>query len=193
VRSASSGGAPLRWGLAVAAWVAAVGGGFAALAGYQASPGAAAASEPVWPAGTALAAPGGPTLLVFLHPECACSRATLGELDRLLVFFRGRVDVRLVFSAPGRTLRERAARLSGVTPVDDPGGIEARRFGATTSGHAFLFAADGRRLFAGGITAARGHHGDNAGAAALRAHAEGREAPGTAPVFGCPLFAEEAE
>ena len=56
-----------------------------------------------------------------------------------------------------------------------------------TSGHALLFDRDGRLLFRGGITPARGHEGDNFGASAIAARLAGRPARAEAPVFGCPI------
>ena len=51
----------------------------------------------------------------------------------------------------------------------DRGGREAARFGATTSGMLMFFDAAGTRRYAGGITIARGHEGQSAGADALSA------------------------
>jgi hypothetical protein len=118
------------------------------------------------------------------------------ELERLLAACRGRADVRALFVAPEGTppgwaatpLRERAASVPGVVVADDPGGVEALRFGAATSGTALLYGADGRLAFRGGITLARSHEGDNPGRDALTALLTGGR-PGTieTPVFGCPL------
>jgi hypothetical protein len=71
----------------------------------------------------------------------------------------------------------------------DEAGREAARFGATTSGHVLLYDRGGRLRFSGGITASRGHVGDNAGRAALLGlliHGETERE--RTPVFGCPLF-----
>jgi hypothetical protein len=75
-----------------------------------------------------------------------------------------------------------------VRVAPDRNGVEARRFGAGTSGHVVIYGGDGRLLFSGGITGARGHVGDNVGLeraiASLRA-----DSPTCArsPVFGCLL------
>ena len=72
--------------------------------------------------------------------------------------------------------------------VFDPDGVEARRFGAETSGHTLLFGADGRLLFSGGITASRGHAGDNAGESAIVALVNNQTPTRTQTlVFGCSL------
>ncbi len=71
-------------------------------------------------------------------------------------------------------------------------GQEAKLFGAKTSGDVLLFGANGKLIFAGGITASRGHEGDNPGAdAMLKALGESRRNKVTTttatPVFGCSL------
>ena len=85
---------------------------------------------------------------------------------------------------------------TGIHPHDvavrvDPEGVEARRFGSQTSGQIMLYDADGQLLFSGGITAARGHSGDNAGRnAILSLLTSGSSEQRGTPVFGCPLFSE---
>jgi hypothetical protein len=72
--------------------------------------------------------------------------------------------------------------------IFDPDGVEARRFGAETSGHTLLFAGDGRLLFSGGITASRGHAGDNAGESVIVALVNNQTPALTRTlVFGCSL------
>jgi hypothetical protein len=49
-------------------------------------------------------------------------------------------------------------------------------------------------LFAGGITAARGHAGDNAGRSAIETLlAGGRPGYDRTPVFGCPIVVNELQ
>jgi hypothetical protein len=81
-----------------------------------------------------------------------------------------------------------AESIPGVQVVRDIDGIEARRFGATTSGETILYSQRGERLFSGGITSARGHAGDNAGRTAIEAYLKnGSSDFSQTPVFGCPL------
>jgi hypothetical protein len=100
-------------------------------------------------------------------------------------------------SSPGweRTdLWDQAAALPGVRPIRDEGGRYARLFGARTSGQVLVFDPGARLVFSGGITAGRGHGGDNVGRAAVLALLAGREAgTATAPVFGCPLTEPDEE
>ncbi len=82
-----------------------------------------------------------------------------------------------------------AASIPGVKVMTDESGVEARRFDSETSGQVMLYDADGQLRFSGGITAARGHSGDNAGRSAIVSlltsnYSEIKQTP----VFGCPLF-----
>jgi hypothetical protein len=141
-----------------------------------------------------------------MHPKCPCSRATTDELAKLMAHAQGRMVARVLMIRPDgvpeaweRTdLWRSAAAIPGVTVVADPQGTESRRFGAATSGQTLLYAADGRLLFAGGITGSRGHIGDNEGRSLVLALARAEivpmqgERPQT-PVYGCPLFSESLE
>jgi hypothetical protein len=183
-----------------AAWVAGIGAGSIALWRYESAPGTSGESPVTWPSGTALRrAADRPTLVAVLHPKCPCSRATLAELREIVGHSRGEADVIVLFTRPAgvpegweRTdLWNDAATLPGTTVRADPDGLEARRFGATTSGHVALYDARGRRVFAGGITSARGHAGTSVGERAVEALLSDTRAPvatETTPIFGCPLF-----
>ena len=82
-----------------------------------------------------------------------------------------------------------AAAIPGVTPIIDNGRYEARLFQATTSGQTVLYDHQGELIFSGGITASRGHFGDNAGKTAIIALMN-TKFPNLkeTDVFGCPLF-----
>lgn len=186
----------LRLAVVTAAWLAAVAGGMGLMLNYQLTPGAAAPAPARWPEGSRLQAAGTlPQLLVFVHPRCPCSRATLGELSRLTTRCSGELKTTVVFVIPNENshwlvtdLWQTAAGTPGVSTFGDHGGREAERFGARTSGHAVLYDHQGRLQFCGGITASRGHHGDNAGSREIAAAVLGgsRRAWST-PVYGCPL------
>jgi hypothetical protein len=79
-----------------------------------------------------------------------------------------------------------------VKVVDDPDSEMARRFGAGVSGQVLLYDASGHLAFNGGITASRGHFGDNDGLdavlAILRDQTPYRR---TSPVFGCSLYSKD--
>lgn len=166
---------------------------------YSQQPGSQGEVPVQWPQSTALPlAKDRPTLLMFLHPHCPCSRSTLAEAESLLEA-DARADVIAVFVRPSGTdqgwergtLWNRVQADSRITAVVDGKGTEARQFGAETSGFVCLFGPDGRRQFAGGITAGRGHVGENEGRTALSQWLKsGRSRASTATVFGCPLFSQ---
>ena len=79
-------------------------------------------------------------------------------------------------------------QIPGAVIVDDRDGVEAQRFGAATSGQAFLYDRTGRLLFKRGITASRGHSCDNLGRnAVIDLINSGVASASSAPVFGCSL------
>lgn len=181
----------------VSLWIVAVGAGAMAMWTYQTTPGDAAEPPGRWPSASTVAAPAGrPTLLLIAHPHCPCTRATVGELGRLMARLRDRVSVEVLVYRPRefaagweRTdVWDAAARIPGVGMRVDVDGAEAARFGAATSGQVLLYDAAGRRLFSGGLTNARGHVGESPAQERIAALVEGRETEdATARVFGCAL------
>jgi hypothetical protein len=180
------------------AWVVALCAGFVALWGYAATPAAVHSPPQTWPADLPSSAGGRWTLLMFLHPRCPCSQASLHELERLQARAPEELSVRIVFVSPRGSLDEwqqtplvrRAKSLPQASVEFDRGGELARALCGTTSGEALLYDPRGRLAYHGGITAARGHEGDNPGASAILNHLAGRAAEPNAPAFGCPLFHE---
>jgi hypothetical protein len=178
-------------------WCVAVGAGTARLLAYEFRAGERAPSPSQWPAEAVSRPPhGAPRLLVFLHPQCPCSKATVGEMTSIMERAARPVDCTAVFFAPpdrpawrNSALVVAADAVPGIDVAFDVDGAERRRFGARTSGHAVLYSADGELLFAGGLTGSRGHAGANPGAEALAARIARPVADraDAAPVFGCPL------
>jgi hypothetical protein len=81
-----------------------------------------------------------------------------------------------------------AQQIPGANVVNDPGGKEAALFGAEASGQTMLYDANGELQFSGGVTASRGHSGDNAGRSAIvELVASGRAEQRQTPVYGCYL------
>jgi len=160
------------------------------------TPGFAAVPPAAWPAASQLPRPAGRAMLVmFAHPRCPCTRASLRELERLLAHGAGTIDAAIAFVLPpGMDAAwahtdswTAAAAIPGLQVVLDRDGTEADRFHATTSGEVLLYDAAGQLAFQGGITAARSHEGDNSGRSAILALAAGQTAPQQLPTFGCPL------
>lgn len=180
----------------VTVWAAVVLAGLARLAIYDATPGAASGAS----ARQAIAGAGdAPSLVVFIHPFCPCSRATLDVLDEIVsrrpssttttttIVFADVTDGDVGPDA-GDAWR-RAARIRGARLVrDDADGTMARRFDARTSGQLVALDARGSIAYAGGITPSRGHAGDSAGRLAVESVLEGvTPATSSGPVFGCEL------
>lgn len=179
-------------------WLLAVGAGMGALMVYSAKPTEQGEAIHQWPLESGLGRdPERYTLLMFLHPGCSCSLASLGELEMLLARSGGQVSTQIIFLhghqlETGRTesaLREAAGRLPGVRIWEDTTGQVAQAFGAGVSGDTLVFDPSGALRFHGGITAARAHSGNNAGRQAITTLAAGGQ-PGVVatPVFGCSLF-----
>jgi hypothetical protein len=184
-------------------WVAAIVGGLFALQAYKSRPGRSGQTPAVfteWDSGSD--SQRRPRLLMFLHPQCPCSRASLHELAEIVARNPGNATVELVFVNPkgagpewaNTPLRRQAAAIPNVRLIDDDGKL-AHRLGAETSGYVVLYDADGKLLFRGGITRSRGHEGDNTGRQAICALLAGNtDAPQgeKTPVYGCPLFTSGA-
>jgi hypothetical protein len=180
-----------------ATWTAALAFGARALFKYETTPGR---SDPVassWPAASIVPQPADKATLVMLaHPRCPCTRASVAELAKIMAHVSGKANAYVLFVEPANAgadwddtdLRRSAAAIPGVTVLTDENGIEAARFGAQTSGHTLVFDREGKLLFSGGITATRGHVGDNAGEnavlAALRQQTPDRV---RTAVYGCSL------
>jgi hypothetical protein len=168
------------------------------LAKEEYTPVSPSAETTLFPAHSAIALEGSrPTLILFAHPLCPCTRASFDELKDILAQVQGKVSVYVVFTvAKGLPdswkdgdLRMAAASYPGIRIVEDDGGAEAQRFGVTGSGHCLLYAPSGQLLFSGGITGSRGHDGDNAGQlAVVDLIQSGHAAITRTPVFGCSLL-----
>jgi hypothetical protein len=172
--------------------------GMQALIRFDQTAGPVNAAPLRWPALSAIKRSGGrPEILVFAHPFCSCTGATIAELAQLsaqkksgattpqftILFFRPRNSG----WAPNG-LWKRAEGLKDAHVVWDDDGLEAKRFGARTSGYALLYSSEGSLLFRGGVTGSRGHRGDNYGLDELAASLDSQR-PARVPsrVFGCAL------
>lgn len=137
-----------------------------------------------------------PTLLVFAHPHCPCTRASIGELEVLTTKCRDRLKTYVVFIEPKEfsedwvktDLWQSAKSIPGVQVLVDYNGTEANNFNAKTSGQSILYSKTGELLFNGGITGSRGHYGDNAGRDAIVSIVKnGKSTINKTFVFGCSL------
>jgi len=196
---------PKSWSLAATAFGLGVWGigvicTFAVLFAYHKSDGISQQVLESWPHASKLSSPGEVgRLLVFIHPECPCSRATLRNLDAL-EYVDG-LQTTLVCLTPDsdktiskgaltgcRSEIEQLARLPNVEVFQDIAGVETERFGVASSGECLYFDQNGNQLCHGGITISRGHEGKNLGLEMLLAAIGNQtEADNPYPVYGCSL------
>ena len=180
-----------------AAWLLATGLGLSFLWSYTSAPGDPADPPANWPSDSLVSRDSDrPTLLMLAHPRCPCTRASMRELDVLMAQCKGEVSAYVLFYKPegaghdwAKTdLWDHAAAIPGVEVLCDNGGREARRFGSITSGQVVVYDSSGALVFCGGITAGRGHSGDNFGRTAIVDLVSGR-VPDRAetPVYGCSI------
>ncbi len=176
-------------------WLISLAVGLAMIIDFDARPGELTETTSQWPDGTKLVLDSrGKTLVMFVHPACPCSLASLNELDRLVrsslvpstlyvVFVGPRIE-----GGPLPRLVARAGEIANATLRFDPTGEEANRFDGRTSGTLFVFSATGELAYCGGVTPGRGHIGPNSAWDAAAAAIAGPASADSMPVFGCPLF-----
>lgn len=178
-------------------WTLAIGVGILVSIDYDVRPSTPTISPRNWPQESKLTkSEGGLTLLMFVHPKCPCTRASLSELESVLRNNNGEVVAHVCFVKAAEQppewahsdLWQIAAAIREVAVVCDGNGNESRLFNATTSGHTLVYDANGELIFSGGITAARGHFGPNQGSEALRSTLQqSRGGSASSPIFGCDL------
>ncbi len=179
------------WGMAVVA-------GAVLLWSYKLSPGPVGRVPGAWPAASRLPRTAGrPIVVLFAHPRCPCTRASLAELAALAEELGPEVDVvvaaaRFAGVAETPELAALVAAVPRALLIADPERSEAARFGAHTSGQVVVYGRGDQLLFSGGITDARGHAGASAGRARIRQLLAGQVASAEAPVFGCNLSSADA-
>ncbi len=141
----------------------------------------------------AAAAPSGRRLLVFVHPKCPCSLASVRQLSRIISRDPTLpVEFHLFLPADASSdwaqgaVWELASRIpTACLELDVDGALAASRH-VEFSGHCILLNEHGECLFSGGVTPGRGHEGDSAGGnELLAAILTGRQAAATFDVFGC--------
>jgi hypothetical protein len=196
IRGALILGTGLLWGTCVLV-------GSRMLLDYEKTPGARGTAPLRWPSNSRLLRPAGKfTLVMLMHPNCPCSRASLAELEGLMTQLQGKLAPFVLFSKPGASpteiqsseLWQKAAAIPGTSVVYDDRAAEAEQFGAAVSGETLLYDPKGRLAFSGGLTISRGHRGVNPGVDAVLLKVGGdTSGPAYAPVFGCALHDPSAE
>jgi hypothetical protein len=174
-----------------------------AITNYSNAPGPTTASPSLWPKQSQIQrAKRLPTLVMFAHPRCPCTRASIGELSVLMTRCDGQIDAHVVFLDPPEVdsewvrsdLWRQASSIPGVRVHADKGGAETKLFQSQTSGHCVVYHEDGRLMFQGGITISRGHWGDSPGLAAIESLVLKKQfAQVRTPIFGCSLLSTNCE
>lgn len=188
--------------LATLMWCAGIGAGICYSLQYESTPGIIAPAARNWPRDTSCTLSiDRPTLVMFIHPQCPCSRASLHELEVLQTRYRDRVHVQIIFWRPRHAseswtqteLWNIANRIPGVRLSIDQTGKEQHQFGARISGEVWLYLPSGGLAFHGGITGGRGHEGDNPGRTSIECLLRENVLPvAMTPAFGCE-FGEQCE
>jgi hypothetical protein len=187
------------------AWAAIVAMGVVTLARHDLTPGVEAPSV----AGSyvlqaAKIGEGKKTIIMFVHPKCPCSTASLEELRQLMAQHGSQLNATVVMFRSSGAADDGTRSAAWATAQQIPGaevradldGTQAKQCGAQTSGQVFLYDESGALQFEGGITGSRGHPGDNNSLDTLAALVTKKQppqsAPARTPVFGCPIYSEPA-
>jgi hypothetical protein len=179
-------------------WVSVIIFGWTLLSQYANTPGQSHVPPSHWPSQSVIPRTSElPTLLIFLHPRCPCSRATVAQLSIIMTRAQNKVKTHVIFVKPPNFSQEEvktdlwnsAIHIPGVHAMIDENEQEAKRFNVEVSGQVLLYDAQGQLVFSGGITSSRGHQGDNDGQDAIIAFlTEGKVLRTHTPFFGCRVF-----
>ena len=182
-------------------WLVAAAVGQRVMLNYDYAAGAPGTPPEKWPIATKVARTQGLfSIVVFAHPHCPCTSATVEELARLMAVLQNRATATVVFVRPSgfsedwekTDLWRDAARIPGVSVLSDATGTEESSFGAQASGQTMLYDGAGILRFSGGITASRGHAGDSAGRSAILFVVNtGNPGRSQTSVYGCSLHNPE--
>ena len=181
-------------------WLGLISVGVFELNQYSYTPGAPESGLSDWPAKSSLIrqSDGRPTVVMFLHPKCPCSRASVDELANLQTETTGLAKVVVLFLKPESwstaevegELWKTVSLIPGVERRLYTKGTDASLFGAKTSGQVLVFDGEGQKVFSGGITAGRGEKGRSAGRNIISSYLKTGELERgkQLPVFGCSLL-----
>ena len=123
--------------LLIANWAIGLVSGFSLIVSHNFATGNVSSAPIEWPDGINLESDANhPTLLVFIHPQCPCSSATIGELERLLADVNQQVKCTILMVCPSDHVdqwmksknTERSKSIEGVQIVVDVDGTTAAKF-----------------------------------------------------------------
>ena len=180
-------------------WLGLIAGGYAWSLRYGFATGKALEAPLVLPSSLGLPSPlPRAQLFLALHPHCPCSRATVAELAKIISQTADSRDITVLMYKPASqpdswlngSLLDDCRRMNcRIRP--DPDGLLAASLGGFTSGNVVLYDVNGKLRYQGGITASRGHEGDNLGELAVVEAIHGRGLRlQSLPVFGCAIQPE---
>lgn len=167
--------------------------GVAALSSYSSKPGLDSEAEVKWPQESKLSTKKEFRLVMFIHPGCPCSKASLEELSKVqgpniettIVILEDPMFKDMLQNNP---LVKKAKSLKHANVVVDHMGHEAKLFGAKTSGATFLY-QNSNLVFSGGVTVSRGHVGDSEGLRIIKDKLANKSSSSwLSRVYGCGLF-----
>lgn len=189
--------------LAVAVWLISLVIGLKILWNYQTTPGEQLKKTPRFHNTSLLQlASQQPTLIMFAHPQCPCTSASILELQGVEQKLRGLVKIKVFFIQPASKDRSwvessswaLAKKIPDAEVAIDRLGTMAKFFNAQVSGETVLYSKNGDLIFEGGITPSRGHVGDNHGTEAIiEAVRTGTASINKTQAYGCGLFSNEAQ
>jgi hypothetical protein len=185
VKTANSKFRIARLAVGLTAWAIAIFACLGAAMKWEFAPGLGSAKAP-----TLASKSSSPTLIVVLHSQCTCSLATVDNLVDMPSSERSQLRIHLVFTGPGiddSPIVRHSEALGAVEREFLSEDQVLTKYGARTSGQAYLYDANGRLRFSGGITDSRGYVGPSKGIEAIEAVLAGRDAISTSPVYGCAL------
>lgn len=170
------------------------------LLSYQSAHGSAGSAPANWPRRTQLVLDTNrATLIMFAHPQCACTRAGIEELNHLLARCENHLRAQIWFYRPSSVAKEwvrsslwrRAATIPGISLHEDVDGAQAKLFGVDISGSVLVYDTSGKLRFKGGITGSH-NPGNSKGGEDMIVSISDSPSPdfGQTPVHGCSLFGD---
>jgi hypothetical protein len=183
--------------LATGIWAATVGAMYQSIRRFETTPGREATALASWPSKSRiLPAHDRWTLVMLMHPHCGCTRASIEELERIIEMSGQSLQTYVLVYRPAdfqpgwekTDVVDAATKLQRTRIVVDVDGREARLFGGFTSGQTYLYDAQGKLRFSGGITSLRGHAGINRGSMDVVDIVHAKATQSAHPVFGCAIL-----
>jgi len=182
----------------VGVWFAAAVFGISSLHKYSSTPAPSDPPRGNWPLASAIVpCSTKSTFVIFLHPHCPCSRASVAAMNEIMNTFPNSAEFHAVFVRPAGVNADwlqsdlyQACKGNDrlVTSIDD-NGVEAVKFGAKASGQTYIYDANHQLAFSGGLTSGRGmeEKGEERKMVAS-ALIKRQNSPLHSPTFGCALI-----